>query len=445
MSQVNLRDRSLHPCFNYNARHKYARVHLPVAPSCNIQCKFCNRCFSCLNESRPGVTSEVLSPQQALHYLDRVMEKLPNLSVAGIAGPGDAFATPEKTLEVLRLIKARYPQLLFCIATNGFNVLPYVEDLIDCGVTHITVTVNAVDPVIGKEIYAWAREGARIYRGEEAARILMERQLEAVERFSRAGVTVKVNAIVIPGVNDHHIADIARDVAVRGAHTFNAMPIYPVQGTLFEDINPPTAKQMEEIRSACKEFLHQMTHCRRCRADAAGLLSEAVNSPQVQTCLEESAMRPLDPGQNRPYIAVASESGLQVDQHLGQTKEIFVYLQEGQQFRLIQRRETPAQGGGDSRWDQMSELLTDCHALVVLALGRKPQDVLTKNGVKIYQAQGEIVSALEHIFNTSELESRRRFEPTGCPGLGDGKMPTGCSQGSGSDGSQGCSGCLTQH
>jgi len=445
MSQVNLRDRSLHPCFNYNARHKYARVHLPVAPSCNIQCKFCNRCFSCLNESRPGVTSEVLSPQQALHYLDRVMEKLPNLSVAGIAGPGDAFATPEKTLEVLRLIKARYPQLLFCIATNGFNVLPYVGDLIDCGVTHITVTVNAVDPMIGKEIYAWAREGTRIYRGEEAARILMERQLEAVERFSQAGVTVKVNAIVIPGVNDHHIADIAREVAVRGAHTFNAMPIYPVQGTLFEEINPPTAKQMEEIRTACKEFLHQMTHCRRCRADAAGLLSEAVNSPQVQTCLEESATLALNPQEHRPYIAVASETGAALDAHLGQAREVFIYVHEKNAFRFVERRETPAQGGGDSRWDRMSQLLQDCHALVVCALGRKPQEVLSRSGVKIYQAQGRVNEALEHIFNTSELASRQQFSPTGCPGLGDGKMPTGCSQAAEAGGSQGCSGCSTQH
>ena len=64
-----------HPCFNDKVRHTFGRVHLPVAPRCNIQCKFCNRKFDCINESRPGVTSGVLSPAQAMVYLDSVFEK----------------------------------------------------------------------------------------------------------------------------------------------------------------------------------------------------------------------------------------------------------------------------------------------------------------------------------------------------------------------------------
>ena len=55
-----------HPCFSKDAHKKYGRVHLPVAPRCNIQCNFCNRKYDCMNESRPGVTSAVLTPQQAL-------------------------------------------------------------------------------------------------------------------------------------------------------------------------------------------------------------------------------------------------------------------------------------------------------------------------------------------------------------------------------------------
>ena len=64
-------DRNNHPCFDDSARHRYARVHLPVAPRCNIQCNFCDRKMDCLNESRPGVTSSVLSPGQAVYYLDQ--------------------------------------------------------------------------------------------------------------------------------------------------------------------------------------------------------------------------------------------------------------------------------------------------------------------------------------------------------------------------------------
>ena len=48
---------SKHPCYSFDAHHKYARMHLPVAPACNISCNYCNRRYDCINESRPGVTS----------------------------------------------------------------------------------------------------------------------------------------------------------------------------------------------------------------------------------------------------------------------------------------------------------------------------------------------------------------------------------------------------
>ena len=75
-----------HPCFNDKVRHTFGRVHLPVAPRCNIQCKFCNRKFDCINESRPGVTSGVLSPAQAMVYLDSVFEKKKNISEMLLTG-----------------------------------------------------------------------------------------------------------------------------------------------------------------------------------------------------------------------------------------------------------------------------------------------------------------------------------------------------------------------
>ena len=102
-------DLSNHPCFNAKVRGKFGRVHLPVAPRCNIQCNYCDRKYDCVNESRPGVTSAVLTPRQAMTYLDFVLEKVENISVVGIAGPGDPFANPEETMETLRLVREKYP------------------------------------------------------------------------------------------------------------------------------------------------------------------------------------------------------------------------------------------------------------------------------------------------------------------------------------------------
>ena len=84
-----------HPCFDEEAKHTNARVHLAVAPKCNIQCNYCNRKYDCVNECRPGVTSSILTPGQAAGYLKELDTRLDNLAVVGIAGPGDPFANPE--------------------------------------------------------------------------------------------------------------------------------------------------------------------------------------------------------------------------------------------------------------------------------------------------------------------------------------------------------------
>ena len=65
-----------HPCYSKDAHHKFARIHLPVAPACNIQCNYCNRKYDCSNESRPGVVSEVLSPEEAAYKVLAVAQKL---------------------------------------------------------------------------------------------------------------------------------------------------------------------------------------------------------------------------------------------------------------------------------------------------------------------------------------------------------------------------------
>ena len=105
MKDSEKKDLHSHPCFNADAKGKFGRVHLPVAPKCNIKCNFCDRKYDCVNESRPGVTSTILSPEQAGVYMQRVLEKEPRISVAGIAGPGDPFANGPETIATMRTIR----------------------------------------------------------------------------------------------------------------------------------------------------------------------------------------------------------------------------------------------------------------------------------------------------------------------------------------------------
>src|SRR5512138_872041 len=199
-----------HPCYSDDAHHHFARMHVAVAPACNLQCNYCNRKFDCANESRPGVVSERLSPEDAVRKVLAVAAEVPELSVVGIAGPGDALANPEATYATLEGIRRAAPDLTLCLSTNGLALPDHVDRLAALGVRHVTVTVNAVDPEIGARIYPWALWQGRKVRGPEAARVLSERQLEGVARLAERGVLVKVNSVVIPGVNEAHLPEVAR-------------------------------------------------------------------------------------------------------------------------------------------------------------------------------------------------------------------------------------------
>ncbi|NTU97737.1 MAG: radical SAM protein, partial [Chlorobiaceae bacterium] len=269
-----------HPCFNDSSRHKFGRIHLPVAPKCNIQCNYCSRKFDCMNENRPGVTSKLLSPGQALYYLDQALTLSPNIAVVGIAGPGDPFANPDETMETLRLVREKYPEMLLCVATNGLDVLPYIDELAELQVSHVTLTINAVDPKIGAEIYAWVRYQKRMYRDLEAAQLLLENQLAALQKLKRLGVTAKVNSIIIPGINDTHVIEVARQVAALGADILNCLPYYNTSETVFENIAEPEPALVKEIQEESGKLLPQMKHCARCRADAVGIIGD-LNSPEM--------------------------------------------------------------------------------------------------------------------------------------------------------------------
>ncbi len=254
---------------------KYGRAHLPVAPKCNIKCNYCNRKYDCVNESRPGVTSGVLAPFQAVKYLARALEEESRITVAGIAGPGDPFANPGETLETMRLLRKKFPGLLLCLSTNGLNFPPYLDEVAEIGVSHVTITVNAVDPEIGKKIYSWVKDGNVLYRAEQGAKLLLERQIESIKGLKAKGITVKVNTIIIPGINDEHAIEVAKKMKSLGVDLLNCMAMYPNAGTPFENIPEPDAEIIADIRKKRKST------CRRCAIAGAAGRTPSVCSPKT--------------------------------------------------------------------------------------------------------------------------------------------------------------------
>ncbi len=410
-----------HPCYSEEAHHHFARMHVAVAPACNIQCHYCNRKHDCANESRPGVASERLSPEDAVRKVLAVAAEIPELSVVGIAGPGDALANPAATFATLEGIRRAAPDLTLCLSTNGLALPEHAERLAALGVRHATVTVNMVDPEIGERIYPWIVRDGRKVRGREASRILSERQLEGIARLAARGVLVKVNSVVIPGVNDAHLPAVARAVRRAGAFLLNAVPLIsePEHGTHYgmTGRRGPTAEELERVQAACEIEARVMRHCRQCRADAVGRLSEdrfdaftaahlppgpardarelraerrrVIERARAMAARERGAALARIAGVPESLsarIAVATKDGGLVDRHFGHAKELLVYDVSRTGARLVARRTIAAYCAGGEGDDDLLEVvlraIADCRAVLVAKIGRCPRARLSAAGIE---------------------------------------------------------------
>lgn len=410
-----------HPCYSVEAHHHYARMHVAVAPACNMQCNYCNRKYDCANESRPGVTSEKLTPEQAAKKVLAVASRIPQMTVLGIAGPGDPLANPEKTFRTFELVAKAAPDIRLCLSTNGLALPDHVDTIARLNIEHVTITINMIDPKIGSQIYPWIFYNHKRYSGVEAAKILTRRQLQGLEMLSARGILCKVNSVMIPGVNERHLVEVNKAVKSRGAFLHNIMPLIaaPKHGTVFglKGQRVPTARELKALQDACEGEMNMMRHCRQCRADAVGLLGEdrsaeftkekivtmTVNyDPEVrkayQAGIEEerrarSVARQEEAREHaggssdiKVLIAVATKGAGLINEHFGHAKEFQVYevSRSGAKFVGHRRVDHYCQGGHGAQADLAAIIrsINDCHAVFVARIGGRPTSELNKAGIE---------------------------------------------------------------
>lgn len=260
----------LHPCFAVGAKNNKGRIHLPVSPGCNICCNFCQRDINDAVESdqRPGVTNGIITPEEAVDVVRRAVALCPDITVVGVAGPGDTLATPY-ALQTFRLIKKEFPHMLACMSTNGLLLPEKAQEIIDVGIDTLTVTVNAVDPAIQSQICSGIIWHGERLTGIDAAQTLIRNQLSGIRAVAQAGVTVKVNTVLIPEINAEHIPTVAKTVADCGAQIYNIIPLIPQHKLAW--CSAPACAQIDGLRQQAEQYIRVFRHCQRCRADAAGI------------------------------------------------------------------------------------------------------------------------------------------------------------------------------
>lgn len=416
-----------HPCYSEDAHHHYARMHVAVAPACNIQCNFCNRKYDCANESRPGVVSELLSPEEAAHKVLVIAGKIPQMTVLGIAGPGDPLANPNETFRTFALVKEKAPDIKLCLSTNGLMLPDYVDQIKDLGVDHVTITINMVDPKIGTKIYPWVRYQRKRWTGEEASQILHERQMEGLQALKEADILCKVNSVMIPGINDQHLVEVNETIRSKGAFIHNIMPLVsaPEHGTYFglNGQRGPTPKELKSLQDSCSGNMKMMRHCRQCRADAIGLLGEDRSqeftkdkflemtpeyNPEQRQEVHADIKRIKEAMQvakaerqakkqrhnQKVLVAVATKGGGVVNQHFGHAKEFQIFEVDGVEAKFVGHRKVDhyCQGGygEEATLTNIIETINDCKAVLAFKIGDCPQAMLKNAGVEPVQGYDSI-------------------------------------------------------
>ncbi|MCE1181257.1 MAG: nitrogenase cofactor biosynthesis protein NifB, partial [Rhodocyclales bacterium] len=347
--------------------------------------------------------------------------------VLGIAGPGDPLANPSRTFETFRQLSDKAPDIKLCVSTNGLSLPEHVDEIAKHNIDHVTITINCVDPEIGAKIYPWIYwQNKRIF-GIEGARILIEQQQKGLQMLTERGILVKVNSVLIPGVNDQHLKEVSKIVKAKGAFLHNVMPLIaePEHGTYYGLMEhpSPTDAELQALQDECAGDMAMMRHCRQCRADAVGLLGEdrgdefTMDKIDVMEVDYEAAMarrkevhdaiidkleakrgivKPqVDdgiPAGSRPVLmAVAGKNGV-VAEHFGHAKEFLIYEASPEGVRFIGHRKTELYCGGmdscgegddapDSLLDRNIKVLAGCEVVLCSKIGYEPWGKLEAAGI----------------------------------------------------------------
>ena len=266
--------------------------------------------------------------------------------------------------------------------------------------------MNAVDPVVGGRIYRFARLDGVTYTGEAAGAVLLANQVAGIKRLVELGVAVKVNTVLVAGVNDSCVEEVGALCAKLGAVYHNVMQHIPVAGSVFGNLPQVSRAHLDEVRKRCEAHLPQMYHCQQCRADAMGKLTEDL----VRAVEEAEGRRAAEPALADPVIAtlvvpradgsgvrhepvriaVASRSGSVVDAHFGHAASFMVYETDGTVVRYLETREVERYCTGreacdpDAKASRLARSIAaveDCAAVLALRIGQAPADRLRARGI----------------------------------------------------------------
>jgi len=168
---------------SFNRKIDYIRVS--VTSRCNFRCLYCmpNTPF----EWSPK--ENVLSYEEMFEFLKLAIDEgVKKIRLTG----GEPLL--RKDLDIfIKMLYDYKPSLDLALTTNGYYLKEYAKKLKNAGLKRVNISLDTLNPEIAKKI---------------AQKDVLERVLKGIDEAIKVGFKVKLNTVVMKGINDKEILDL---------------------------------------------------------------------------------------------------------------------------------------------------------------------------------------------------------------------------------------------
>jgi len=313
-----------------------------------------------------------------------------------ICGPGDPLATPELTIQAIQAIKERFPDIPVALQTMGLGSAQLAGNLAKAGLGLVEILVDGIQAAVLEKIYAWIRPGLRTLPLGKAIKQLLDEQRFGVPALKFHGVEVVVHTTLYTGINLDHLAKISREMGELGADAIALSPYISVVGSEVL-LSAPDKGMVDTASAAATRYLPVVPP----------LLSDSCQQGEHPQQRDSSAPEPTA---ERPFLAVVSSSGMDIDLHLGQAKRFLIYGPgEAGPVCLLGTRPAPAPGQGEERWKMAAATLTDCFVLLAEGAGEAPRRILAEHGLPVMLSTGGIDVTVDRLYGGGKKGCTKRL------------------------------------
>lgn len=153
------------------------------------------RCFYCMSEDMTFLPKADLL---TLEELDRLCTAFIAKGVKKLRLTGGEPLVRRNVMTLVRSLSRHLPSGALnelTLTTNGTQLAKYAQELADCGVRRINVSLDTLDPKKFREITRW---------GE------IDKVMEGIEAARAAGLAVKINAVALKNLNEDELPSLMR-------------------------------------------------------------------------------------------------------------------------------------------------------------------------------------------------------------------------------------------